>query len=169
MLTSALAGTRRSLRVASTTASPSGVRTGCVSECGCVAHSVTKRPDDSGAPSLWSVILPLVACAFCPACLAVWAPVLTSLGLGFSLPESAHLAALLLIVPLSVGPAGVRAYRSRAWRPLVFTGGGALSLIAGHVLDTWVLELLGAAGLVLGGVLQHRASHRTRSAQRATL
>ena len=133
--------------------------------CQCAAHrAITERAEvrpERGSSRFWISALPVLACAFCPACLAGWAPLLASLGLGIVLPPMAHALALVVAIALSLGPAVIRARRAGTSRPLVLSGSAALVLLAGHASDVWVVELLGSTMLVVAGLAQHGFPFRT--------
>ena len=116
-----------------------------------------------------TVLLPLVACAFCPACLTFWAPLLASLGLGFALPEAAHPAGIAIAVLVVLAPAALRARRVKVWRPLLLVAVGAAVLVATHTLGGGrFVEFLGALSLILGSFLERRAGGVAPVAQGVT-
>ena len=163
MLVITSASARRSLRPISGPATP--VASASHSECDCAAHrAVSQRHPTHGGRSSWvSLILPLVVCAFCPACLALWAPLLASLGLGFALPDAVHPIGLGVAVLVALLPATRRARRTELWRPLLFVVAGAAGLLASHALgESRLIEVLGALSLVIGSVMERRASSAVR-------
>jgi len=154
-------GAHRSHPLATTAASgPAGSH--AADCCDCAAHRtfVSARPARPGYVSSLTVLLPLIACAFCPACLTLWAPLLASLGLGFALPEAVHPVGIGIAVLVALAPAVLRARRAKVWRPLLFVAAGAGMLLATHALHGGrIVELLGALGLVVGSVLERRANN----------
>jgi hypothetical protein len=142
-------------------APPARVRS---SHCDCAAHRAiasdqSERTVRPAYQSLLTLLLPLVACAFCPACLTLWAPLLASLGLGFALPEAVHPAGIAIAVLVALAPAARRAQRAKVWPPLVFVAAGAVLFLATHALGNGrLVELIGAVSLVFGSVLERRAS-----------
>jgi hypothetical protein len=127
--------------------------------CDCPAHRSVAR-DATTPASWWSALLPIFACALCPACISAWAPLLATAGVGLALTESHHVALLLGTIALSLGFAAWRARRTRAWVPVLLTAIGGASMLAGHVLNDnamlaglGVLCFLSAAAL---GVLPSR-------------
>jgi len=123
-----------------------------------VARDATERV------SWWSALLPIFACALCPACIAAWAPLLATAGLGLALTESHHTGLLLGTIALALGVAVWRARRTRAWFPVLLTTTGGAFMLAGHVLNEnavlaglGVLCFLSAAAL---GVLPSRSIRR---------
>jgi hypothetical protein len=127
--------------------------------CDCPAHRNVARDVPRGA-SWWGALLPMIACALCPACISAWAPLLATAGLGLAMTESQHTALLIGTIALSLAVAVWRALRTRAWVPVLLTGTGGASMLAGHALDdnavlaaVGVLCFLSAAAL---GVLSPR-------------
>jgi hypothetical protein len=132
--------------------------------CDCDAHRaiISRRAARPGRPSMLIALLPLLACAFCPACLTLWAPLLASLGLGFALPEAVHPAGIAIAVLVALAPAALRARRAKVWRPLLLVAAGAAVLVATHTLGGGrFVELLGALSFVFGSFLERRASSVT--------
>jgi hypothetical protein len=164
-------GARRSPPVATVPGPTSGAAISHASHCDCDAHRrvASRRSARAGRPSILTVLLPLVVCAFCPACLTLWAPLLASLGLGLALPEVVHPTGIAVAVLVALAPAALRARRAKVWRPLLFVAAGAGLLVATHVLGRGrIIELQGALCLVLGSVLERRASSVVRFANGVT-
>ncbi len=104
------------------------------------AHCACAHPSPkSGLVSL----LPALSCAVCPACLALWKPLLSLGGVSLMLSEGQH--AWLLGVALSVALGfGLREARARGeWRPFWPTLVGAALVTLGHALDGAALEWAG--------------------------
>ena len=118
----------------------------------------------SGLQAL-SLILPILKCAVCPACLSLWGTMFASARLGVFEDERAHALALLsaVIVDFAILAASMRHHGSR--RPLVVCAVGAVLALGGHVAGEAV-EFAGLAVLVGAGVSnffllrahRHRAS-----------
>jgi hypothetical protein len=134
--------------------------------CDCDAHRriAPRRSVRAEQQTILTALLPLVVCAFCSACLTLWAPLLASLELGFALPEAVHPAGIAVAAMVALAPAALRARR-----PLLFVAAGAGVLIATHVPGRGrVIELLGALCLVSGSVLERRVSSVPRLARGVT-
>ncbi len=130
------------------------------SHCDCAAHRavVVQLPRGTGRNSLFAALLPLFVCAFCPACIALWAPLLASIGAGFALPESVHSIGLVLAIAVAVAPAARHAGRTRVWPPLAFVLVGSSVFVATHAFGGGrISEVLGALSLVGGSFLERRA------------
>ncbi|HEY0468826.1 MAG TPA: hypothetical protein VGC79_31750 [Polyangiaceae bacterium] len=135
--------------------------------CDCAAHRavLVQLPRRARNGSVAATLLPLLVCAFCPACIALWAPLLASVGLGFALPESVHSVGLGIAIAVAVAPAAWHAWRARVWQPVLFVLVGAGVFVATHALDGGRLsEVLGALSLVSGSFLERRA-RRTQPAR----
>lgn len=141
-------------------------RTSNASPCDCPSHQATGHAAHNDSPSRgWlSLLVPAIACAICPACLGVWAPLLTTLGVGIVLTEGQHGTLLVLAVALSIGLAAIRVNRGGALAPFSMTATGGAILIAGHWLQEsrW-LSLL-AVSFLVGGSLFARHSNRRSAA-----
>jgi len=94
-----------------------------------------------------AAVVPLLPSFTCPACLAAYAGVLSSMGMGFVLRESflAPLIALSLLVTLLSVAWSTRSHRDP--RPLAAAGAGALAIIAGRLV--WQVQALLALGVAL--------------------
>lgn len=114
---------------------------------------------------MWSAVLPVLACAVCPACLATYTKVLSSLGVGFGLSDVAHMLLLLVAVTTSIAISSWRSWRTRRAWPVVVACIGATLVLVGHAVDVHIAEWGGVLVLVIGGVTEHlRLRHRRRSA-----
>jgi hypothetical protein len=126
--------------------------------CACPHHHKTE-PSGSRA-GWWSAVLPILACAICPGCIATYAKVLSALGVGFALTESQHLwlLAICVLVSIAIGFREVRT--TRRPEPLVLTLLGCVVLVGVHRFaeDTsWArLTWLGVAFLLAGALWGHR-------------
>jgi hypothetical protein len=128
-------------------------RHAATSHCDCAAHRV--RSSEAGArASFWGALLPVLACAFCPACITAWAPLLATAGIGVALNESQHSLLLIVAIALSLGVASWRARRARAWAPVLLTGLGGAAMLGGHAWnDNAPLESLGVLCLLSAAAL----------------
>ena len=137
------------------------------SQCDCPAHrAVVRIPGRSVQPSLLAALAPLLVCAFCPACMTLWAPLLASIGLGFALPESVHSVGLGLAILAALAPAAWHARRAQFWQPVLFVVAGAGVFLSTHAFEGGRLtEVLGALSLVLGSSLERRARRNVRAAR----
>jgi hypothetical protein len=125
--------------------------------CDCPAH---RQPAAKGKPeatlSRWSLLLPLLACAICPACLATYAKLLSLLGVGVGMTESQHLFVLGTAVLVSVVVSGLRSWRSGRWWPLAFALSGTALIVVGHLAEALhALEWAGVLVLMVGGLSEH--------------
>jgi LPXTG-motif cell wall-anchored protein len=110
------------------------------------------------------VLIPAIACALCPACLAVWAPLLATLGIGVVLSEGQHRTLLVLAVALSIGLAAIRVHRGGPWAPFSMTAtGGAILLVSHWLQESGWLSLLGVLFLVGGSLFARRSNRRVRA------
>ena len=126
--------------------------------CRCPEH-----PHRPRAESVWASLAPAVSCAACPACMAMWKPLLAVAGVTFAFSDTQHAWLLFgsLAVALGVGAWDVR--RSGIWAPFWLTAGGSFLLLASHVLGHHqALEWTGL--LVLAASVFLRWARRARLA-----
>jgi hypothetical protein len=121
--------------------------------CDCAAHR--QQAAAKSGTGLWSTLLPVLACAVCPACLATYTKVLSSLGVGFGLSDFAHVLLLLVAVTASLAISSWRSWRTRRAWPVVVAGTGAMLVLVGHLVDVHAIEWTGVFVLVVGGVTEH--------------
>ena len=128
--------------------------------CDCPHHRQVRIQRNAPAhTSGWTTFLPVVLCAFCPACLSVWAPLLGIVGCGLRLSEEVHGALLGASIALSLLVGIARARRRHLWWPVAVTSLGGVLLISGHLLDDSLpLAVLGCASLLLSAALERRPS-----------
>lgn len=100
-------------------------------------------------------MLPVLACAVCPACVTAYAKVLSLVGLGFGLSETQHVILLVLALTCSLAVSAWRSWRSRRWWPIATAIVGAALVTVGHVSDSHMLEWLGVLVLLVGGLVEH--------------
>lgn len=100
-------------------------------------------------------LLPVLACAVCPACLTTYAKLLSVAGTAW-LSDTHHLVLLGVALSASLGLSAARTVRTRrAWPLATALTGGAL-LLAGHFGgEAPVLEWLGVLTLLVGGLVEH--------------
>lgn len=128
--------------------------------CDCAAHRASAAP---GA-GLWSVWLPVLACAICPACLATYAKLFSVLGVGFGLSEIQHLALLVIAITASLGVSAWRSFRTRRVWPIAVAVTGAALIIVGHLAgDLHIVEWAGVLVLLVGGLVEHVRLRKLRA------
>jgi hypothetical protein len=131
-------------------------------DCDCPAH----RREPPTRTGWWATLIPVLACALCPACLGVYAQIFSAIGVGFELSSRVHAGLLVTAVVLSIAVGGWRASRMRwAW-PIATALAGCTALLAGHFVDVHLLEWSGLAILVVGGLLERRLLRRRRAGDR---
>lgn len=131
-------------------------------ECDC-AHHRAPRPSQ-GEAGLWSSLLPVLACAVCPACLTTYAKLFSVVGVGFGLSELQHLVLLVFAISASVGVSAWRSWRTgRSWPIAVALTGSAL-VVTGHLVGhLHAVEWAGVLVLLVGGLTEHFRLRRLRS------
>jgi hypothetical protein len=134
--------------------------------CDCTAHRGRAEPSPSAG--IWSTVLPVLACAVCPACLTTYAKLFSVLGVGFGLSEIHHLLLLAVAIGASVGLSAWRSWRTRRIWPIAVALTGSLLVVAGHVSgDLPVLEWAGVLVLLSGGLTEHLRLRRGRALAQA--
>jgi hypothetical protein len=125
--------------------------------CDCPAHRrASTTPEATSKLGRWSLLLPLLACAICPACLATYAKLLSLLGVGVGMTESQHLLVLGAAVLVSVIVSGLRSWRSKRWWPISLALLGATLIGVGHSVEALhALEWAGVLVLLIGGLSEH--------------
>jgi hypothetical protein len=120
--------------------------------CTCAAH----RRESVSTTSWWGTLLPLLACAICPACLTTYAKLFSVAGVGVGLGETAHLILLGVAMVSSLVVSAWRSHRTRQAWPLALASLGVSLVLAGHCLGEvpW-LEWGGIATLLAGGLTEH--------------
>jgi len=104
---------------------------------------------------MWASILPALACAVCPACMATYAKLFSVLGVGWGLSELQHTLLLIVAITSSVGLSAWRSWRTgRRW-PLGVALTGSALVASGHILrDLHVVEWAGVLVLFAGGLTE---------------
>ena len=104
---------------------------------------------------------PVLSCAVCPACIALWKPLLSVVGVSLALGEGEHLALLIGSLAIALGVAAYDVWRWRLWSPFWPTLFGAGLMVASHALGDWpALEWAGVA--VMASAVFVRARLRSR-------
>lgn len=99
-------------------------------------------------------MLPLLACAVCPACLSAYAKVLSAFGVGLFLSETQHAIIMAVAVTSSILVSAWRSVRSgRRW-PLAVSLSGSVLIVLGHLLELAAVEWLGVVVLLVGGLVE---------------
>lgn len=120
-------------------------------------------------------VLPIVACAVCPTCLGLWAPVLSAVGVGIAITETRHHVLLGVAIVVTLGVAVVRFVRTQHASSFALTILGCALLGASHLFaEENHLLPWPAIAMILGSTLwqrrlEHRAMSRAFAAKRASL
>jgi len=103
-----------------------------------------------------SAVLPVLACAFCPACLTTYAKLFSVLGVGFGLSELHHLVLLVTALAASLGVSAWRSIRTRRVWPVAVALTGSSLLAVGHLVgDLHAVEWVGVCVLLVGAITEH--------------
>jgi hypothetical protein len=122
-------------------------------DCDCGHEHHAPPPRDVQAGWLAS-LLPILACAVCPACLSAYAKVLSAFGVGLFLTDTQHAIIMAVAVTSSVAVSTWRTVRSgRRW-PLAVSLCGSCLVVGGHLLDHNVIEWVGVLVLLVGGLVE---------------
>lgn len=107
-------------------------------------------------PGFWSALLPVVACAVCPACLATYTKLLSLVGVSVGFGEGLHHLLLVVALVLSMSVSGWRSWRTgRAW-PLLIAAAGSALVSGGHLFgEHQAIEWAGVLVLLAGGSSEH--------------
>jgi hypothetical protein len=106
------------------------------------------------------MLLPILLCAFCPACLGVWAPLLGALGWGVPWGEATHGVALGVGIAFALSLTAWRARKHRRFAPLLLTLLGSAFLVLSHVLGDWLPATVVGLGSLLGASYVERTKLR---------
>ena len=124
--------------------------------CDCAAHRHATRASTEAGTSVWTTVLPILACAVCPACMATYAKLFSLLGVGVGLSELHHTVLLVLAIGVSTLVSAWRSVRTRRIWPVGLAVLGASLVIAGHVRgELHALEWAGVLTLLGSGVVEH--------------
>jgi hypothetical protein len=138
--------------------------------CGCDIRSLRVKPSAMSQQGTFrgfvGQVLPALACAVCPACLATYAKALSVAGVSAWLSESQHLGFLTVAVAFSLVFGVRRARKLGRWEPFGFTVLGCALLVLAHLYDdapwpTWA----GLVALFVGGVYGQRLTIRAQTAR----
>ena len=122
--------------------------------CDCAAHRAPKTTAPNA--SMWSAILPVLACAVCPACLTTYAKLFSVLGVGFGLSEFHHLVLLVVAISMSIGVSAWRSWRTRRVWPIAIALTGSALVATGHFAgDLHAVEWAGVLLLLVGRLTEH--------------
>jgi hypothetical protein len=100
-----------------------------------------------------AAVLPLLPSATCPVCIAAYAGVLSSLGLGFVFNDRVQRPLILIMLSLCLASVTWTARRHRRSGLAVVALLGALAIIAGRVVwDAGILTYTGVGLLVIASV-----------------
>ena len=125
-----------------------------VHACDCAAHRAPAVAPPGGGG--WSALLPVLACAVCPACLTTYAKLFSVVGVGFGLSEFHHLVLLAFAIGTSIGVSAWRSWRTRRVWPIVTAVTGSTLVATGHFAgDLQAIEWLGVLVLLVGGLTEH--------------
>lgn len=142
-------------------------------DCDCPAHrrhAIAVEDEASPAPreSHFSSILPALACAVCPACIASYSSALSAVGISATLGEAYHHHFLAVAMLVTLGLQSHRAYRTRRLAPLAIAALGCALLMLGHLLDEMPVLVWGGVAVLLGGSVVEVLRARRRAAASAT-
>ena len=135
--------------------------------CDCAAHRhATAAPaNQRGEAGLWASLLPVLACAVCPACIATYAKLLSLVGVGLELSELQHAVILAFALAASLGVSAWRSIRTHRVWPIALASLGSALVVLGHVGgDLHVVEWAGVLVLLVSGLFEH---YRLRRAVQA--
>jgi hypothetical protein len=133
-----------------------------LSDCDCAVHRT--RLSTSKQTGLWSALLPVLACAVCPACLTTYAKLFSIVGVGFGLSELHHLLLLVFAIGASIGLSAWRSWRTRRIWPIAMALSGSALVVTGHVFEgLHAVEWSGVLVLLLGGLSEHFRLRRMRA------
>lgn len=133
--------------------------------CDCHAHRKAEAPPSG--EGLWATLLPVLACAVCPACMSAYAKIFSALGAGATLSARTHGILVGLALTVSLVMSARRAHRTRTYRMFSGTAFFAMLVILGHVREASIVEWLGIAGLLAVGLYEHPAIGRLRRRARS--
>ena len=122
--------------------------------CDCSRHAPKRTLE--AKPGLWAALLPFIACAVCPACIATYTKLFSLVGVSVGLDAAMHQLLMAVALVASVGVSTWRSWRTgRAW-PLLVAIIGSVLVAAGHLLgDLHVVEWVGVVVLLAGGLSEH--------------
>ena len=100
-----------------------------------------------------AAVLPLLPSATCPVCLAAYAGVLSSLGLGFLLNDQVQRPLILVFLGITIASVAWAAKQYRRFSPFLLVLSGSVAIVAARIVwnVSWVVYL-GVAFLIAGAV-----------------
>jgi hypothetical protein len=127
-------------------------------ECGCEVPDEARQSshEPRAAGGGWTAALPALACLVCPACLSLYAKVLSAFGVGVVLSERTHGRILAVAVTLSLATSLWRATRLRRWTSFAITIVGAMLVVAGHMRESHPVEWIGVLLLLASGLAERK-------------
>jgi hypothetical protein len=135
------------------------------SACECGDASCARSEASTERAGWLAALAPVVACAFCPACLSLYAKVASAIGTGLAIGEEAHAALLGVALTVSLGAALWRFSQTKRRLPLLLSVLGAALVGLAHTLGevAW-LEWSGMALLLASAAVDRWGSRGTRVA-----
>jgi hypothetical protein len=123
-------------------------------DCDCGHDHAPRETTPEEKVGAWASVLPLLACAVCPACLSAYAKVFSAFGVGLFLSETQHAVIMAVAVSSSVLVSGWRSMRSgRRW-PLAVSLTGSALVVSGHLVEVTAMEWFGVLVLLVGGLVE---------------
>ena len=124
--------------------------------CDCAAHRHGSKAANKASAGTWETLLPILACAVCPACMATYAKLFSLLGVSVGLSELHHTVVLTVAIAVSTLVSAWRSLRTRRVWPVAFAMLGSSLVIAGHVRgELHALEWAGVLTLLASGLVEH--------------
>ncbi len=103
-----------------------------------------------------AALAPVLACAFCPACLSLYAKLASTVGAGLAISEAAHTALLALAMIVSIAASSYRYRATRRGWPYALSWFGVGLMTLAHVLgELTSLELAGMGALIASVLVDH--------------
>jgi len=110
-----------------------------------------------------AAVLPLLPSFSCPVCIAAYAGLLSSLGLGFALNDSVQRPAIVFFLTVTVSTVAWTTRQHRTAWPLLAVVAGSLAVVLGRIVWSAPLAVyVGVAGLVVGAVWNLALKRRGR-------
>jgi hypothetical protein len=131
--------------------------------CGCGDVACARPTRNAARPATGlAALAPVFACAFCPACLSLYAKAASVVGAGLAISETAHTVLLVVAMLVSIVASTYRYRATRRLWPLGLSWVGVGLMTLAHVLgEVTSLELVGM-GALLGSVVVDRFALETR-------
>jgi hypothetical protein len=120
-----------------------------------ITHQGSQSLFPAAPASLWlrvgAILLPIVKCAVCPACLSIFGSLFAGARFGFVQLEPWHEAVILIALIADFAVLGASFRHHRRHSALWLCAGGAALIVLGHLFAE-SLESLGFALLLVAGV-----------------